>query len=133
MNELRTRIYWIEGIGCPPKALLLCSGEIDISNIDRMEAALEAAIETEAPVVEVDVRKVDFLDSGTIEALLVTYQKLASEERTLRLQAGPRTRRLLQLLGLDGILDGQTPGGCALSSAGEREHRHQGPPVGLAG
>jgi anti-anti-sigma factor len=129
MCDLKTRLYWIEGVGRPPTALLLCSGEIDLSNIDRLEQALGAAIETEAPVVEVDLRKVEFLDSSTIELLLSTYQKLITEGRTLRLQAGPVTWRLIHMLGLEGVLDARTPGPRDLTGSGEGEHPSKQSPI----
>jgi anti-anti-sigma factor len=129
MCDLKTRLYWIEGVGRPPTALLLCSGEIDISNIEALEQALGAAFETEAPVVEVDLRKVEFLDSSTIELLLAAYQRLISEGRTLRLQAGPMTWRLLRLLGFDGVLGARTPGPRDLSGTGEVEHRSRQAPA----
>jgi anti-anti-sigma factor len=129
MRDLKTRLYWIEGGGRPPTALLLCSGEIDISNIKALEQALGAAIETEAPVVEVDLRKVEFLDSSTIELLLSTYQKLITEGRILRLQAGPITWRLIHMLGLDGMLAARTPGPRDLTGAGEVEHQSEQFPI----
>jgi anti-anti-sigma factor len=133
MCDLRTRLYWVEGVGRPPTALLLCAGEIDVSNIDNLERALEAAIDTEAPVVEVDLRKVEFLDSSTMEALLSAYRKLINEGRMLRLQASQTTWRLIRLLGLDGVLEAGTLGSRDLAGAGEVEQRFQQLPSGRAG
>jgi anti-anti-sigma factor len=104
MTGLVTRVYQVEGSGRTRTAVLSCSGEIDIATIETLERALKAAIETGTPVVEVDLRKVSYVDSCTIETLLRAYSNLAGEGRELRLNAGSRILRLLRLLRLDSVL-----------------------------
>jgi hypothetical protein len=64
-----------------------------------------------------------------MEALLSAYRKLISEGRTLRLQAGKMTWRLICLLGLGGVLEAGTLDSRDLAGAGEVERRHEQSPV----
>jgi anti-sigma B factor antagonist len=89
----------------PSGALLCCAGEIDVSNVDRLETALTALVQTGVPEVQVDLCGVDYLDAGAIRALLRANRTLARSGRRLSVCMEPRTLRLFLLLKLDRVLD----------------------------
>jgi anti-anti-sigma factor len=104
MSDLQAKLFWARGAGQASTAILHCSGEIDLSNIVILERALAGGIATDAPVLEVDLRKVSFLDSSTVEALLHAHHTLIGEGRALCLHAGPMARRLFRLVGAATLL-----------------------------
>jgi anti-anti-sigma factor len=92
-------------MGQVPGAALRCSGEIDISTIDRFERALAACIAAAGPAVTIDLREVEYLDSAAIEALLDARVQLAFQGRRLSVRAEPAAARLFRLIGVDAILN----------------------------
>jgi anti-anti-sigma factor len=95
-------------------AVLQCSGEIDLSNVDRLEGALAAAIETGGPALHIDLREVRYLDSSTMHALLTANHQLARTGRAMSVQVAPRLARLFRMLRLDEVLDVRCPAEGAL-------------------
>jgi anti-anti-sigma factor len=110
MAELRTHLFTIGVAGMPRRAILLCSGRMDPSRREALEEALSAAIDTEAPVVEIDLRQVSRFDSGAAAALLQVYRELSSQGRELRLVVNPQTDALLRGWGAEGMLSMRAPG-----------------------
>jgi stage II sporulation protein AA (anti-sigma F factor antagonist) len=98
----------IQAAGQPAGAVLRGRGEIDVSNVECLRRALDAAIEQGLPEAEVDLREVEFLDSSTMNVLLTTHDHLVSEGRTLRVRARPWAVRVFRLVGLDRVLHLET-------------------------
>ena len=91
----------IQPTGQPPGAVLRCSGEIDLSNVDFLRQALDSSIHLRVPEVEVDLREVTFLDSSGIEVLVAACHEMASQGCTLSVRAGAWIAHLLRLVKLD--------------------------------
>ena len=127
MPELRTHLFTIGIAGQSRTAILLCSGGMGPRCIDVLRGALAAAIDTEVPVVEVDLRKVRHLDRSVVRALFEAHHELAGKERELRLLVGPRTSVLLRQLGADAVLKVRSSGEADLSERPRREGREEGP------
>jgi anti-anti-sigma factor len=84
---------------------LRCSGEIDLSNEIYLRQALDSAIDLGLPIVDVDLRAVHYMDSSAIAALLGAMRRLHREGRKLSVWVPPTGMRLLQLVGLDEIMN----------------------------
>jgi anti-anti-sigma factor len=98
-------LFCIEITTLPLSVALRCAGEIDISNVEVLERALRASLSTGAATVEVDLRSVEYLDSGTLNALLDAYRALAHDGRRMRVRVQPRAATLFEVTGLTRLLD----------------------------
>src|SRR4051812_29898051 len=98
-------LFCIEITSLPLAVVLRCGGEIDIHHVDVLERALNASVATGASAVEVDLRSVEYLDSGTLHALLDTYRALASDGRRMCVRVRPRAAARFDLTGLTWMLD----------------------------
>ena len=80
--------------------VMLVGGELDVSNVASLAAALDAE-SAEGPLV-VDLSAVTYLDSSTIEALIVRARNGAP----LRLVCPPGSivRRSLEILGIEHVM-----------------------------
>jgi anti-anti-sigma factor len=57
-----------------------------------------------------DLAEVTFIDSAGMRALLIVRENLAAADRALRLtRVTPEVKRLLDLVGLTGVLSGDEP------------------------
>ncbi|MEU4107474.1 STAS domain-containing protein [Streptomyces sp. NPDC048208] len=84
--------------------LFVLCGELDFDSVVQLHEAADAELsgsEGALPVV-VDCAALTFCDSSGISALLRLYQRLAAQQRALRLAAVPASvSRLFTLTGLD--------------------------------
>ncbi len=80
--------------------VLVVGGELDVSNVGELAAALDA--QGTAETVVVDLTEVTYLDSSTVEALIVR----ARDGATLRLVCPPGSivRRSLEILGIEHVM-----------------------------
>lgn len=78
------------------------TGEIDLSNADLMKSEIDAAIESGAPRVAVDLRGVGFMDSTGLRVLIGAHQKLRAADRDFAIvsKAGP-VERLFEITAVD--------------------------------
>ncbi|EMD28287.1 STAS domain-containing protein [Amycolatopsis azurea] len=76
--------------------LLIASGEIDLSNVDAFDSALAGA--TKNGTVTVDLREVDYLDSGGINALFGYADRI-------RIRTNPLLMPVLTVSGLTELVD----------------------------
>jgi anti-anti-sigma factor len=95
MEALETRLEH----GSPP--VMYLSGEIDIATADKLRAALDAALSTDADLV-VDMTDVAFIDGTGLRAILRVAESL-NGNGPLALVHAPQVVRLLELTGLTGI------------------------------
>jgi stage II sporulation protein AA (anti-sigma F factor antagonist) len=81
------------------------AGEIDQQTGDTLREALEPP-EGAAPRIVIDLRHVTFMDSSGINILIAVHRTLVDEDGWLRLAgATPPVLRVIQLVGIDGIID----------------------------
>ena len=78
------------------------SGEIDLSNVDDLTAALEDTVDNHALGLVVDLTDVTYLDSTGVRLLFRLARRLRDRQQTLHLviPEQARTRRILELSGV---------------------------------
>lgn len=81
---------------------MVVTGELDIDNVDALEAALHDAGTQDTTPVVIDLSGVTFADSTTVNVILHGRSQLDSR---LRLAApSPFMERLIGVIGLDGAM-----------------------------
>jgi anti-anti-sigma factor len=85
--------------------LLRLRGEVDLSNVDRLQQRIERAVEGAEQVV-IDLTEVDYIDSQGLRLLKRVETKLAESGSALELVAPPTSvaRSVLDLTGLSAEL-----------------------------
>lgn len=84
--------------------VLVVAGDIDMSTEAELLAACEELLATGAPVVEIDLAGVTFIDSSGLGALVHVQRTTEQEGRELRLVHPPRpVTRLLEVTGLTAL------------------------------
>jgi len=95
-----------------PLAVLVVSGELDISTEHHLVWGVEQAIEQQCAVVAVDLSGVPFIDCSAIGTLVGAVHRLRGVSGQLMVTAvSPQVARLLELTGtagLFGVRDGAT-------------------------
>jgi anti-sigma B factor antagonist len=86
----------------PGQVRVILIGELDIASADGLEKQL-AAIEVDSPATLVlDLRRVDFIDSTGLRALIAADERARSEGRRLAMVSGPEAvARVLAVTQLD--------------------------------
>jgi anti-anti-sigma factor len=105
--------FAVRGVPGDGVTVVELSGEVDIDTAPRMQAALEAAIRTGAPVV-IDMADVTFMDSTGFGVLVATHLQAKRVGTPVLLRAvSDRIRDLMGMLGLDAVLriEPRGPGG----------------------
>ena len=82
------------------------SGELDLSTLEQLEAVLDDNLNGKPELVVVDLRKLTFLDSSGLRAVLALHAGVRDEGGRLVLVQGPRrVHRVLELTGADEELE----------------------------
>jgi anti-anti-sigma factor len=78
------------------------AGELDLASSPALEESLERVFASGAPVVILDLRELDFMDSTGLSVLIRAHQTALDADRTLCLVKGPpQVQRLLSLTGVE--------------------------------
>ena len=86
-------------------ALVSVSGELDLHTAGCLQARIEEADTVGAGTVLVDLSEIGFIDSSALEVLVRESKRLESRGHSLVLVTNdPRTRRILEVTGLDRVL-----------------------------
>ena len=90
----------------PGQTRVVLVGELDIATTQELENEL-TAIEADSPgVLVLDMRRVEFVDSTGLRALIAADERARSEGRRLAIVQGPNAvERLLSVTQLDQRLD----------------------------
>jgi anti-sigma B factor antagonist len=81
--------------------VLAVSGELDLSSSAALEEEVATAIDSDAAIVIVDLRALDFIDSTGLGVLVKANQRANDADRAFGLvRGGPQVERLLSLTGL---------------------------------
>jgi anti-sigma B factor antagonist len=90
----------------PGQTRVVLIGELDIASTDGLEKQL-AAIEADSPnTIVLDLRRVEFIDSTGLRALIAADQRARSEGRRLAVVRGPNAvAHLLAVTQLDQRLE----------------------------
>jgi anti-anti-sigma factor len=85
-------------------ATLKLTGELDLSSVELLTAALDDVLADATPVV-IDLRELDFLDSSGLRAFVALHHRAEKEGFSYRVIAGPpQVHRTFVMTGLDRIL-----------------------------
>jgi anti-anti-sigma factor len=88
----------------PAQAVVVLSGDCDLSARDRMTTLLLAAVD-DAPLVAVDLAGVTFMDSSGLHALITAHHSAQRRGRQLYVRGATGVvGALLELTGLAGVL-----------------------------
>jgi anti-sigma B factor antagonist len=92
------RTFTVDDAGLGGAPGVTAHGEIDVSTVSTLEAAVEAAIRESEGAFVVDLTDVDFIDSSGIHSLLRARGLLGREDRALAVicRPGP-VRRVFEL------------------------------------
>src|SRR5262245_8925512 len=80
-------------------------GEFDLTEVETFRACVQSVFASTDTAVTVDLRKVTFIDSTGISALLAARRQLAEQQRELRLEHTDSVSRVFELTGLTDLLD----------------------------
>lgn len=85
---------------------LTLSGELDLSTLEHLQAALDEGLQGRHELVVVDLRKLTFLDSSGLRAMLALHAGVREDGGRLVLVQGPRrVHRVLELTRADEELE----------------------------
>lgn len=99
-------------------------GEVDISNVDHLGAALEKASTKSPKGFVVDASGISYVDAVGLRAILLAWKRLTTQGGVLALVAGDLMKKLLEILdatSLPGLIicdsihaaiDAVSPGAC---------------------
>jgi anti-sigma B factor antagonist len=81
--------------------VITVSGELDLASSPALEEELERVAQSDAEVVVVDLRELEFMDSTGLSVLVRAHQRAAEQGRRLGLVNGSQqVQRLLRLTGV---------------------------------
>jgi len=96
-------VGFVTSTGPDGSAVLAVSGDLDIAGVAEFLEYAQKLVQSDADVIEVDLRDVTFLDSSGIGAL-VRLRKATADGQRLRLSHVPRpVARVLELTGLSDV------------------------------
>jgi anti-sigma B factor antagonist len=86
-----------------PHAVITMPGEIDVTNSERAQRALLAALSQSPAVLIIDMSETTFCDSAGVQAIVVAHKQAAAVGTELRLVA-PAVERILTLVGIGQVI-----------------------------
>jgi anti-anti-sigma factor len=93
------------------RIVVIPEGDVDAANAAMLRQVLQQIVERQdCRRLDVDLRKVSFLDSSGLGMFVAAHRAAAARGITLRLRdPGPMVRMVLQVTNLDGVLTGEPP------------------------
>ena len=86
-------------------ALVSVSGELDLYTAERVRSGIDEADAVGADTVVIDLSEISFIDSTALGVLVQESKRLEGRGHSLVLVTNdPRTRRVLEVTGLDRVL-----------------------------
>jgi anti-anti-sigma factor len=84
---------------------IILRGDLDIGNAPQVEEALLAAEATDVPIIRLDLRELDFLDSTGLRVILSAQLRAAVDGDRLRVTPGnDRVQRVFAMTGTTDLL-----------------------------
>ena len=81
--------------------IIAVSGELDLASSPALQEELERATASETPMLIIDLRELDFMDSTGLSVLVRAHQRIEEQGRQLAMVKGPQqVQRLLSLTGV---------------------------------
>ena len=105
-------------------AVVTATGEVDLTNADGLRNALLSALDAGAVGLVADLSTVTFLDSAGVTALVRASRRSRAGDVTFRLAAAaPPVRRVLNLVGIDRLVEVYPNAAAALASLSDQTGR----------
>ncbi len=81
------------------------AGEIDLSNIDELRSAFDAAISRSPKAFIVDFTDISYIDSAGVAVVISAYRRISKVGGVLGIvrPTSPAVRRVLELIGLQSL------------------------------
>lgn len=99
-------LHAIEITEGPLGPVIALSGEIDLAAVDGVEAAIAPTVASEAEILVLDLRRVDFLDSSGLRVVLrIDREQREAGRRLAVVRGGRRVARVLELTGAERQLE----------------------------
>ncbi len=103
-------------------AVVTLPAEIDITNADQVREDLLSVVNQGADLLVADLSRTTFCDSAGVGALARTFRRAEANQSEMRLVVGTSAvRRVLELTGVDRLLDVYSSVAAALDSAAGRD------------
>jgi anti-anti-sigma factor len=97
---------WFPAAWSGRTAVVIVSGEIDLTNAENLRDALLSALNAGARGLVVDMSATTFIDSAGVSALVRASRRAAATEATVRLAVtAPGVLRVLNLVGIDQLIE----------------------------
>lgn len=98
---LRTNLY-----GYGSTRTLFVTGELDVATASVLESAVDGALDGQGDELCLDLGGIEFMDSSGARAIVHAHDKAGSlGSRLVILSPAPAVRRVLDLMGLDRVMD----------------------------
>ena len=111
---------WFPAAWSGRTAVVIVSGEIDLTNAENLRDALLSALNAGARGLVVDMSATTFIDSAGVTALVRASRRAAATEATVRLAVtAPGVLRVLNLVGIDQLIEVHPSVSAALASLPE--------------
>jgi anti-anti-sigma factor len=91
----------------PTEDTLVClAGEHDLSSVEELVRAIATVVDAGQSDVVIDLSRVEFMDSATLDQILAAHARLGAEGRTARIRNPSRPARyLLELCELTHLVE----------------------------
>jgi anti-anti-sigma factor len=86
-----------------PATLIAVSGELDLASSPALQEELDRAAASDAQLLIIDLRELDFMDSTGLSVLVRAHQQVEEQGRELAMVKGPQ--QVQRLLSLTGVAD----------------------------
>jgi anti-anti-sigma factor len=86
--------------------IIAVSGELDLASSPALQEELDRASASDAEMLIIDLRELDFMDSTGLSVLVRAHQRAEEQGRRLAMVKGPQ--QVQRLLSLTGVADRMT-------------------------
>jgi anti-sigma B factor antagonist len=83
--------------------VIALSGELDLASSPALQEELDRAATSDTPMLIIDLRTLDFMDSTGLSVLVRAHQRIEEQGRQLAMVKGPQ--QVQRLLSLTGVAD----------------------------
>jgi anti-anti-sigma factor len=84
------------------RQLVVLAGTLDVANYHELEAVLDGAEASDAQLIVIDLRKLDFADSSGVRAIVMAHRRWGS--RLAIVKAKPDVQRVFDVQGMAQVL-----------------------------
>jgi anti-anti-sigma factor len=97
---MKSRVFDVSVGQAPAGIVITCTGEIDISSIERLQQVLDDVAARRPRSVTLDLSDLAFIDSSGIRVLVLFARRCARDAIAMRTFASDAVRRVTDVLGV---------------------------------